>query len=210
MRHARSLDSAYFQSLYAQDPDPWRLATRAYEAAKYDATIAALGEARARSALELGCSVGVLTRRLAGCCDRLLATDLAPVALDQARRRCADQPHVRFRLARGPTDGLEAPLDLIVLSEVVYYWDDEDIAAVGRRIRRVLEPGGRILLVHWLGETDYPKSADEAVEALAAAVPPMTVERQSRTALYRLDLWRRPADRSDIGDGEAYPADDVP
>jgi SAM-dependent methyltransferase len=192
VRKTRSLDRRYFQTLYERDPDPWGFSTSPYEAAKYAHTLEALGGERAVRGLEVGCSIGVLTERLAAVCDRLTATDLVPTALDQARRRCADLANVRFRQARGAGDGLDGPLDLIVLSEVVYYWDDDDIAAVATGIRRALQPGGRVLLVHWLGETDYPKTADAAVEALAARVWPMTIERQDRLDLYRLDLWRRP------------------
>ena len=38
----RSLEPAYFEALYAADPDPWRFATSAYEREKYTATLAAL------------------------------------------------------------------------------------------------------------------------------------------------------------------------
>jgi hypothetical protein len=83
----------------------------------------------------------------------------------------------------------------MVLSEVVYYWDDLDLAAVAGAIRRALVPGGRILLVHWLGETDYPRSGDDAAAALAARLDGLfDVELQTREDQYRLDLWRRRPD----------------
>jgi len=65
---------------------------------------------------------------------------------------------------------------------------------VGAAIDRWLQPGGRVLLVHWLGETDYPKSADDAVAALYGWTRDLEVVRQARREAYRLDLWRR-ADR---------------
>ena len=51
-RPAASLPAAYFEAIYERDPDPWRFQTSAYERAKYDATLAALGrdEALARIA----------------------------------------------------------------------------------------------------------------------------------------------------------------
>lgn len=191
MRKRLSLDPAYFDGLYSAAPDPWGFETSAYEAAKYDHTIAALGDERAARALEVGCSIGVLTRRLAQRCDHLTATDLAPAALDAARHRCADLDSVDFRLVRGAADSFQGTFDLIVLSEVVYYWDDADLARVAAAIGAALSPGGRVLLVHWLGDTDYPKSADEAVEGLWAGLQGMRVERAEREADYRLDLWRR-------------------
>ena len=195
MRKTSSLDADYFEGLYRGDPDPWGFETKPYEAAKYDDSIAALGDERAASALEVGCSIGVLTRRLAPLCARLTATELSPTALARARERCADLTQVEFRQARSQTDGFDGPYDLIVLSEVVYYWDDADLARVAAAIRQALSPGGRLLLVHWLGETDYPRSGDDAVAALAAHLAGFVqVERSVRRAEYRLDLWRRPAE----------------
>jgi SAM-dependent methyltransferase len=192
MRKTRSLSAAYFEGLYRADPDPWGFETKPYEAAKYDDTIAALGSARAANALEVGCSVGVLTRRLASLCDRLLATDLSPTALERARARCANLSNVEFRLARAQADGFDGRYDLIILSEVVYYWDDADLDNIAAAIGRALQPGGLVLLVHWLGETDYPRSGDDAVSALARRLTGLVqVELSARRKDYRLDLWRR-------------------
>jgi hypothetical protein len=65
-------------------------------------------------------------------------------------------------------------------------------------VDRALLPGGRILLVHWLGETNYPKSADEAVKGLWSLLPSMEVESAERREQYRLDLWRRPKSTSSL------------
>jgi SAM-dependent methyltransferase len=200
VRKSKSLDGAYFEGLYAADPDPWGFASRDYEAGKYADTLAALGPGRSRRALEMGCSIGVFTRTLAPRCDALVATEVSGTALERARARCADLANIDFRLARRVDDGFDGTFDLMVLSEVVYYWDDTDLAAVAAAIDRALAPGGRLLLVHWLGETDYPRSGDDAVAALAARLSfPKIVERQDRTEQYRLDLWRRAA-------GQAAPA----
>jgi SAM-dependent methyltransferase len=186
------LNADYFESLYRERPDPWGFASSAYEAAKYAQTLAALGDERAARALEMGCSIGVFTRALAPLCDALVATELSATALDEARRRCADRPNVVFRLAQRVTDGIDGRFDLMVLSEVVYYWDDADLDAVAEAIARSLLPHGRLLLVHWLGETDYPRSGDDAVNALAARLEGLfDAEREVRSESYRLDLWRR-------------------
>jgi SAM-dependent methyltransferase len=192
MRKQRSLDEAYFRALYEADPDPWGFAASPYEQAKYAHTIEALAGERAGRGFELGCSIGVLTRRLAALCDSLVATDLSPEALAEARRRCADLANIDFRLARFVADGLDRSFDLIVLSEVVYYWDDADLDTVAAAVGRCLDARGRLLLVHWLGETDYPKSADDAVDGLGERLGGMVVEREERRERYRLDLWRRP------------------
>jgi hypothetical protein len=88
-------------------------------------------------------------------------------------------------------DPVLGPFDLIVLSEVVYYWDDADLVRAAHMIRSQARNGGHILLVHWLGETDYPKSGDDAVESLHRLIRDrVVIEKAERTADYRLDLWR--------------------
>ena len=82
-----SVDPATFERMYREDEDPWGFGTSAYEAAKYDRTIAALGDRRFHRALELGCSIGVLTARLAERCDELIALDTSATAVERARER---------------------------------------------------------------------------------------------------------------------------
>lgn len=186
---ARSLAPGYFDDLYAADPDPWRMETSAYEDAKYDATLAALPRPRYARAIEIGCSIGVLTARLATRCDDLLAIDVAQAALVRAGERCRDLP-VRFALSTLPDAPPSGPFDLVMLSEVVYYFDPAGVAKLADAVRDMAAPGADILLVHWLGETpDYPLSGDEAVDLFEAAGE-WRIMRRTRTPLYRLDLLR--------------------
>ncbi|MEG3169742.1 SAM-dependent methyltransferase [Sphingomonas sp. LB3N6] len=188
-----SLAAAYFEDIFAGDDDPWSLASSPYEAAKFARTIAELDDRRYAAALEIGCAHGVLTRQLAPLCDDLLAIDIAAQAIDYARKRCEGLPQVRFEKVVFP-DQVPATnaLDLVLLSEVVYYWSDEDITAAGAWLRAHVVPGGRIVLVHWIGDTDYPQTGDAAVDKISAALgDAITVECAERTASYRLDLWTR-------------------
>lgn len=186
-----SLPAAYFEALYAADPDPWKFRTSEYEAAKYAATLAALPRDRYPSALEVGCSIGVLTKLLAPRCDRLLAIDSSARALATARRHCGPLPGLDFQQREVPRQWPAGRFDLILLSEVIYYWDAEDLVRVAQQARRALRPGGEILLVHWIGTTDYPLSGDAAVESfLATTVPPLQIVAQQRTERYRQDLLR--------------------
>jgi len=188
-----SLPPEYFEALYAADPDPWRFAESPYERAKYAATLAALPRPRYRNALELGCSIGVLTRALAPRCDRLLALGVAAAPLAAARARCADQPQVAFLEALLPRDwpADATGCDLILISELLYYLDAADVAALAGHLGRSLAPGGDLLLVHWTGPTDYPMSGNAAAElCIAAAAPFARLIRQARQPEYRLDLLR--------------------
>jgi hypothetical protein len=91
-----------------------------------------------------------------------------------------------------PEQAPSRAFDLVVLSEVVYYWDDRDIGRAATWIASQVETGGDILLAHWTGETDYPQGGDEAVEKLNGFLNGrIEVVTAERTAQYRLDLWRR-------------------
>jgi SAM-dependent methyltransferase len=163
---ASSIASAWFEQMYAADPDPWGFATSAYEREKYAASLAALPPRRFARALEVGCSIGVFTGLLAARCDDLLAVDVSPTALAIAHQRC---PGVRFAECRIPGEWPSGRFDLVVLSEVLYYLNDADSAAAALCLGATLRPGGCALLVHYLGPTDYPASGDAAAERFIAA-----------------------------------------
>ncbi len=186
---APSLDTGYFDRLYAADPDPWKFETSAYEQAKYADTLAALPRQRYTHGVEIGCSIGVLTEQLAARCDHLLGVDVAASALASARRRCARLDNVDFALLPLPSQKPDGQFDLIMLSEVLYYFNPPTIAAVADAVIAMAAPGADIVLVHWLGPTpDYPMTGDAAVAAFLAAIGPRAdIMMQHRHAEYRLD-----------------------
>lgn len=184
-----SLDRGYFEDLYAGSADPWRFRTSPYEDRKYTATLDILPRADYGRALEVGCSIGVFTRRLASRCRSVLALDISSIALAEAARANADLGHVTFRQATLPRDFPEGSFDLVVLSEVLYYLSRADLDAVAALCTGALSPRGSIVLCHWLGATDYPLSGDEAADAfIAAAAPRWRVAAVRREPEYRLDL----------------------
>lgn len=191
-----SLPPAYFDALYSNDPDPWKFETSDYEAGKYAATLAALPRQTYRHALEVGCSIGVLTQDLAARCNRLLAIDVAEAALASARTRTQHLPHVQFACRTFPGDiAQDTPadgFDLIMLSEMLYYLDAPALMRAARTTRQIAAPGADVLLVHWLGPTpDYPLTGDSAAEAFIDALrPAAAVMLQSRARDYRIDLLR--------------------
>jgi len=187
----RRLEAPYFDALYERSPDPWDFETSPYEQHKYARTLAALGrpERRFSRALEVGCSIGVLTERLAPRCDAILAVDLSALAVGRARARLTGWPNVTVERRRLPEQMPGGPFDLIVASEVLYYWPGDVMLAALRRFEEALAPGGALLAVHWRGETKtYPLQGDEVHELL------MKNTRLTNTARimeleYRLDLF---------------------
>ena len=69
-----------------------------------------------QSALEVGCSIGILTSRLASRCDELVGLDFAPTAVKAARARCALYPGVRIEQMQVPRQWPEGFFELILYS----------------------------------------------------------------------------------------------
>jgi len=173
-----SLPAVFFDDFYAGGDDPWGFETRWYEARKRALTLAALPQQHYGAALELGCSIGVLSGQLAERCGTLLATDIAERPLVVARRRLAGLPGVTVERRTLPAEWPSGSFDLIVLSEIGYYCSPADLELLLEHCRRSLAPGGTLVACHWrhpVGE--YPLSGDD-VHAALAAVPGL--ERTSR------------------------------
>lgn len=140
--------------------------------------------------LELGCGTGLFTRRLLERLDagaRVLATDLSPAMVERSRAGLTD-PRLDFAIldAEAP-EAAGGPFDLIVSSLAAQWF--ADLPATLGRLRRLLAPGGRLLIAtlgegtfaEWRaahaalglrsGVMDYPAAA-----ALAALAPGATVE----------------------------------
>jgi SAM-dependent methyltransferase len=195
---AESRPASHFRRLYQANPDPWAFTTSPYERAKYRHTMEILGDRYFTSGLEVGCSIGILTRMLAPCCASLLGIDIVEDPLQAARERCADQNQVRFERMRAPMQWPGGRFDLIILSEVLYFLSPDDIAHCARQVGGSVLPGAIVLLVNWLGQSDDPCSGDQAAErfiyetSAARTSAALTVARQDRSARYRLDLLVAP------------------
>jgi cyclopropane fatty-acyl-phospholipid synthase-like methyltransferase len=189
---SQTLRPEYFDALYRADPDPWKFAASPYERDKYTLTLDAMPKPRYRSALEVGCSIGVLTRSLASRCHTLIAIDAAQTPLLEARRRCADLPGVRFEHMFVPDQWPDGAFELILLSEVVYYLSRDDVGRLAARVTNSLAKGGSVILVHWTGPTDYPLSGDEAAALFIERIgPPCVIKRGDRYRQFRLDVLSR-------------------
>jgi cyclopropane fatty-acyl-phospholipid synthase-like methyltransferase len=163
-----TLESGYFDSMYAASADPWGFTERWYEMRKYAISVAMLPRQRYAEAFEPGCSVGVLTELLAPRCDRLLACDVAAAAVSTAAARTAHLPQVRVERRAIPRDWPGGSFDLIVLSELLYYFGGEDLDRVLGRAVAALRTGGALLAVHWLHPVaEYPRSGEEVHGELA-------------------------------------------
>jgi 2-polyprenyl-3-methyl-5-hydroxy-6-metoxy-1,4-benzoquinol methylase len=129
-RKSATIPPEYFENKYQVDIDPWQFRTSEYGRKKYEATLQSLTKPRYETALEVGCSIGVLTRLLSPRCVSLLAVDASATAIEAARS--INGPNVTLRVADIPARFPAGTFDLIVLSEVLYYFDELDLKRVAR------------------------------------------------------------------------------
>ena len=131
-------------------------------------------------------------------CIELLSLDGSKTAIAEAKRQSL--PNVRFETAFLPEQFPGGSFDLILLSEVLYYFARTDLRRLAAACVEALDDGGEIILCHWLGETDYPLTGRDAsdmfVESVATRRP---VRRILHEGIYRLERLSFPG-RS--GDGE--------
>lgn len=159
---------SYFDVLYNDNSDPWQYQTRWYEKRKRDICLAILPQSQYKHGIELGCGNGVLSELLAQRCHALVSIDGNQQAVQLAKERLADLPHVKViqgvipnRLLNLKASIMEAyplsddtstnkpPFDLIVVSEILYYLSPNDIDKVIAWAQQNLAIGGTLLCCHW-------------------------------------------------------------
>ncbi|HET7399525.1 MAG TPA: bifunctional PIG-L family deacetylase/class I SAM-dependent methyltransferase [Intrasporangium sp.] len=160
-----------FELLHRDAEDPWGVATRWYERRKRQVTLAALPGPRYRRALEVGCSVGALAAELAQRCDEVLAIDGSATAVERANATLASLATARAMRMTVPAQWPEGTFDLIVLSEVGYFLSPRQLHALMGRVAGSLEPGGALVLCHWLHPiTGWPLDGQRVHDRARAAL----------------------------------------
>ncbi|MDH2329163.1 SAM-dependent methyltransferase [Cereibacter sp. SYSU M97828] len=183
MPHPDVID--HLTRLYAANDDPWNHRSSPYEAEKYAATLSCLGPGPFAEVLEIGCGNGELALRLASRCERLVAMDCIAAAVEAARSTLSSLQKVQVLMGSAPQDLPSMQPDLVVLSEVLYFLTPDEIAGLGRWLRRHAK--GPIVAVNWTGPTDEPLTGSIAVELLAQE---LTVIKTLRHEDFRIDVFR--------------------
>lgn len=124
--------------------------------------LASLPSERYARGFEPACANGELSAKLAERCDRLLCSDGSVTAVFHARQRLVQLSHVEVSQARVPAQWPDGRFDLIVLSEIGYYLDDDAFFRTIDCAIQSLDAGGTLLASHWRHpEGDYVRSGDE-------------------------------------------------
>ena len=99
----------------------------------------------------------------------MLSCDLAAAAVKATAARTPDLGQVRVEQRDIPRQWPSGRFNLIVLSEVLYYFGDHDLAQVLDHAVASLEPDGTLLAVHWRRPVaEYPRTGDDVHRVLAA------------------------------------------
>ncbi len=191
---ARSLDL-----LYQARTDPWGLNSPhfRYQQIKYDTMLSLLPSRRYRRALDLGCGLGTLTRRLGQQADQVWGLDVSPVAIAQARRETTEPTNVQFQ----PGDvlhlsrDLDKAFDLVVLADTLYYLSplsDEVLEAVRERVTQLLVPGGILLLVnHFIFTLDPGSRWSPKIHQSFRSAVDLTTLHDDRRPFYLVSVFEK-------------------
>jgi SAM-dependent methyltransferase len=186
-----NVSAAYFETMYQDSDDPWSLATRWYDHRKYGLTVAALPRERYRNAFEPGCSVGELSFLLADRCDRLLSCDREPRAVAAATARVAGRDTARVEHRVIPGEWPEGEFDLVVFSEILYYFDAATVDRLLAHVQESLMPGGTLAAVHWrYPVSDHAQSAQDVHDAVRS-LPWLTSVARHEEPDFLLDVFVR-------------------
>ncbi|WP_026553225.1 bifunctional PIG-L family deacetylase/class I SAM-dependent methyltransferase [Arthrobacter sp. H20] len=187
-----TLPAGVFERLHAAANDPWGLQDRFYERRKRSVALALLPRERFAAALELGCSIGVLSAELAGRSDSLLALDISPTAVASAQQRLNGFPAASARVASVPQDWPTGEFDLIVISEVGYFLTRTQLLDVVAQTVESLAPDGVVLLCHWRHPVDGWELDGDTVHELFSGSSSLTLFAEHREEDFRIDLLVRP------------------
>lgn len=118
-----------------------------------------------QAVVDVGSGTGSLARGFAARGCRVVAVDIAAPLLDEALRLAAEQGvPLEVRVARAEETGLPAGTADVVTAGQCWHWFDRPAAA--REVRRLLRPGGALVIAHF----DWLPLAGNVVEATEALI----------------------------------------
>lgn len=186
----------HFETMHASGHEPWAFSDRGVERLRHERIAELVRTFAPGAVLDVGCSLGQLTVRLAALPVALTAVDLSPSAVRRARAAVLAAPDRRARsvhVATGSATGLPfeaGRFDVAVASDGLHSWhlDAASRAAALRELHRVLAPGGHAVLTEYL----RPEEFAEFVAEVAAS--PLRVERviyMGDRPCYQFEGWLR-------------------
>ena len=97
--------------------------------------------------LDVGCANGLLDIALSACCRSVLAVEPVDELAALARKNLADCPNVRVEAGHGAAiPASDGSFERALVLEVIQLVTPDEVRKVFRELRRVMRPGGRILI----------------------------------------------------------------
>ncbi|WP_339521943.1 class I SAM-dependent DNA methyltransferase [Pseudomonas sp. EA_35y_Pfl2_R111] len=184
-----SLPADYFDALYAANDDPWHFRSRWYESRKRQLTLASLPRQRYQRVFEPGCANGELSAGLAQRCEHLLCCDASQRAVALARERLTDYAHAQVYAGQLPQCWPEQRFDLIVISEVGYYLDQQALDDLLQHCIASLSRSGHLLACHWRHPIEGSPLDGEQVHQLLRQTLPFEQIVFHQEKDFVLELW---------------------
>jgi ubiquinone/menaquinone biosynthesis C-methylase UbiE len=181
----------YFENFHRDVSEPWSFSERAAEILRHDwiaATVLRLDPAPRRT-LDIGCSLGQLTARLAKMID-VYAIDVSPTALMHARQRVSSESVVFLAGTATDIPIASERFDIAVASDGLYSWNlsPEDRTLALRELHRVLRPRGQILLTEHMRPERF---AEFIAEVRASPLRVLSVGYLYDRPWYQFESWLR-------------------
>jgi ubiquinone/menaquinone biosynthesis C-methylase UbiE len=157
----------HLESLYASGEEPWAFSERGVEVLRHERLVALTCSLRPRRVLDVGCSLGQLTWRLAAHGFAVTAVDVSPSAVARAGGAVRGAPPAaRPEFVGGSALALpfEAEaFDLVLASDGLRSWQlaPADRRAAVEEMRRVVRRGGHVIFTEHLRPEGFGAFVDE-------------------------------------------------
>ncbi len=180
-----SMQKTNFQEKYIAEREPWDYSHRAVETLRHEyiADLVRTLKPAARRVLDVGCSLGQLTRRLRGSASEIHACDLSWTAVQKTSSACqhlapnpnesSDNGHFFFSVA----SSLMMPyardtMDVILLCDGLIGWELSEHGRRGvlRNAFEILAPGGVVVLTDYM----HPRRFESYIGEIAGS--PLHIE----------------------------------
>jgi SAM-dependent methyltransferase len=198
----QSTRRAHFERLYATQVEPWTYSARAAEVLRHEHIVQTIRglKHRYQRILDIGCSVGQLTSRLAGLSPQVQGMDVSPTAVHRARERCesaaerAAGMHTTFRFCLGSSLDVpfrEGSFDLVLMCDGLHSWrltHDEQMRSLAQA-HQLLAPGGYAVVTDHLRPMHFQTLIDRV---RASPLEVVSVQYLHNRLWYSMErsLWR--------------------
>jgi ubiquinone/menaquinone biosynthesis C-methylase UbiE len=182
-----------FEELHRSQQEPWMFGARAAEILRHEWIVEAAQRLEPATTLDVGCTVGQLTERLARALPGVSAIDVSPTAVTSARHRIA----AGVQFMSGSVTSLPiapASFDLVIAADGIYSWNlvPSDREAALREIHRVLRPGGRAILTEHTRPARFGEFVGEVARSPLRVV---NVDYLYDRPWYQFESWLRAVQR---------------